>query len=347
MTIPAGDAVLSSEWLSRTLETSPTWPHGAVRIVSATRIGVEYGLSGRVHRVAAETRGRSVSLIVKQEGSAQIERELLFRSQFGERLRGCIAECFGGTSDSKSGSGVLVLEDVAPAEQGDVLRGCTHAQAEAVLRALARVHGASWRVDDDPVDSGLPRWRPAPMGLDRWADRLGRARERFPRILSRSLLAELHDLPAEVAGAIERLTRGPASWIHGDAHLDNVLWRPDGTAVLLDWGNSAIGPPAVDLTRFLVEGVVDTAQPVRVGALLSTYAEELRIQGHQAELVELKTGFALALPPLLQGVIGWAGREDLELTGRPAALCENILRRLCDWLTSDDYGSHAGRRGVA
>ena len=41
--------------------------------------------------------------------------------------------------------------------------------------------------------------------------------------------------------------------------------------------------------------------------------------------------FALALPPLLQGAIGWAGREEPELTGRPAALCESFLRSLCDW----------------
>ena len=100
--------------------------------------------------------------------------------------------------------------------------------------------------------------------------------------------------------------------------------------MLLDWGNAAIGPPAVDLARFLVEGVVD-ARSERVSALMSTYAEEREVQGARAELIELHAGFALALPPLLQGAIGWAGREELELTGRPAALCESFLRSLCDW----------------
>lgn len=78
MTIPAGDAILSSEWLSRTLETSPTWPNGAVRVVSATRIGIDYGLSGRIHRVVAEVRGRRVSLVVKQDDSAHVARERSF-----------------------------------------------------------------------------------------------------------------------------------------------------------------------------------------------------------------------------------------------------------------------------
>jgi thiamine kinase-like enzyme len=319
MTIPAGDGVLSSEWLTRTLETSSEWPGGAVRIVSATRVGVDYGFSGRVHRVVAEARGRSVSFIVKQDGSTQVERELLFRSHLGERLREGIAKCLGGTSDSRSGSGVLVLEDVTPAEQGDVLQGCTHAQAEAVVRVLARVHGA-WADRDDP---SLPRWRPAPMEPDRWADRLERARQRFPAILNRSLLAEVRDLPEQVASAVEQLTCGPASWIHVDAHLDNVLWRPDGTAVLLDWGNAAIGPSAVDLARFFVEGV----SPERVSALMSTYAEE---RGARAGQIELQAGVALALTPLLQGAIAWAGETEPELAGRRAAICESFLRNVCD-----------------
>jgi hypothetical protein len=327
MKIPADDAVLSSEWLRGTLEGP---------VVGATRIGVEYGFSGRVHRVVAETPGGSVSFVVKQDGAAQVERELLFRSHLGERLGVCIAKCFGGTSDSKSGSGVLVLEDATPGEQGDVLEGCTHARAEAVVRALARVHGASWAARDDRIPPNLPRWRPAPMEPGRWNDRLERARHRFPAILNRSLLAELHDLPEQVASAVEELTRGPASWIQVDAHLDNVLWRQDGTAVLLDWCNAAIGPPAVDLTRFFVEGVVDASQPERVVALMSTYANERGVQGTRAGPVELHAGFALALPPLMQGAVSWAGRAESELTGRRGAVCESFLRSLCGWWARDE-----------
>jgi thiamine kinase-like enzyme len=347
--IPAGDAVLSSEWLSGALATFRDWPHGAVRVESATRIGVGYGLSGgQIHRVVAQTeRGAKCAFVVKQDRAAEVDRELLFRRHGGELLGGCLARCFGGLSDTESGRGVLVLEDVAPARQGDVLAGCTKEQARAVMRVLARVHGASWSINDDAVPRSLPRWRPAAMDRERWADRLGRARERFPEIVSPSVFAEIRDLPEQVASAVEQLTRGPASWIHVDAHLDNVLWRPDGTAVLLDWCSASIGPPAADLARFLTEGVVDAKQPERLTALLSTYAEELRLHGAQVEPVELKAGFALALRPLLQGVVGWAGREDLELAGRTASLCENFLRSVCDWSMSDEYGLYVRRKGVA
>src|SRR5262245_56323823 len=76
-------------------------------------------------------------------------------------------------------------------------------------------------------------------------------RRLWPRT-SRALL----DLPERVAGAGNVLGQGPVAWLQVDTHLDNTLFSPDGTVVLLDWCNAAIGPPVVDVTRFLAEGVV-------------------------------------------------------------------------------------------
>jgi aminoglycoside phosphotransferase (APT) family kinase protein len=52
----------------------------------------------------------------------------------------------------------------------------------------------------------------------------------------------------------------PAAWIQADTHLDNILWRLDGSAVILDWCNAAIGPPAVDRAGLLNEGVEPQAR---------------------------------------------------------------------------------------
>lgn len=341
MRVPAGDSVLSSEWLSAVLEGSDGWPHGAFRVMNATRIGIDYGLGGRIHRVVAETtRGASISFVVKQDGAEEIERELLFRRESGEAVRTSVVECFGGASDRETGHGVLVLEDVNLAVQGNVLRGCTDAQAEAAIRALARVHGASWRGGEDAFRPGLPRWRPAPMEQPRWSDALRRARERFPGILTSSDAAAIRDLPNAVATTVERLARGPSSWIQVDAHLDNVLWRLDGTAVLLDWSSAAIGPPSVDLARFVTEGVVQASEPERLVALLSTYVEELKARGvSPVGLTELRSTMALALRPLLQGAVGWAGREDVELNGRAGSLCQNLLRSVCNWSSTSGVWS--------
>lgn len=41
--------------------------------------------------------------------------------------------------------------------------------------------------------------------------------------------------------------KGAASWIHGDIHPGNVLTREGKLAAIIDWGQAAIGDPAVDL----------------------------------------------------------------------------------------------------
>ena len=341
MTVPAGDDVLDSVFLSGALGAAEDWQYGSVRVVSATRIGTEHGLSGRIHRVTACTeRGGSLSFIVKQESAAAVERELLFRSECGELLRGCIPHLLCGVADAVAERGVLVLEDVAPATQGDVLHGCSADEADAVVRLLARLHSGSWTVAGVHA-SGLPRWSARPMEHDRWRDRLTRASERFPDALAPSVSSRIGDLPERVADAGERLGSGPVSWIHVDAHLDNTLFRPDGSAVLLDWCNAAIGPPAVDVARFLTEGVLAPLQSERAATLLSLYVEELRNRGVTGVgSREVEKGFALALLPLLQAAVGWAGRKDLELRGRSAALCESFLRSVCAWALPDDSGSH-------
>jgi hypothetical protein len=345
VSIPLSDGVFSSVWLSSVLEESPHWPHGPLRVLTVSRIGTKYGLSGQIHRVVAETKhGGSQSFVIKQDSAAAVERELLFRSHCGGLVGGCIPDLLCGVTDARAERGVLVLEDIAPAEQGDVLHGCTDEEAGAVVRVLARLHSGSWNVTADAFAAGLPRWSAQPMEPDRWRDRLARASERFPGILER-ILEPLLDVPERVADAGGLLGQGPVAWLHVDAHLDNTLLRPDGSVVLLDWCNAAIGPPAIDLARFLIEGVVEPSQPERVMALLSVYANELRRAGvGGVALAELETGFELALLPLLQGAVSWAGRPDLERDGRSVALCEHFLRSSCGWALGAESGSQHGSK---
>jgi thiamine kinase-like enzyme len=343
--IPVDGGVLSSTWLSSVLEESHEWPHGSVRVRSTRRIGTEHGLSGQIHRVAIETeRGGPRSIVVKQETAAAVDRELLFRSHCGELVHGSIPDLLCGLTDPDAERGVLGLEDIAPAEQGDVLHGCTEEQSEAVVRVLARLHGCSRSVVGEPEEADLPRWTADPMESERWRNRLGRASERFPEILGPSVLSLL-DLPDRVVDTGRVLSEGQSSWLQVDAHLDNTLFRPDGTVVLLDWCNAAIGPPVLDLARFLTEGVVEPIRRDRVTALLSLYTEELRRLGvGHVSVVELASSFEVALPPLLQGAIGWAGRDDLELGARATAVCESFLRSMCGWVLGDESGSQQGSK---
>ena len=105
--------------------------------------------------------------------------------------------------------------------------------------------------------------------------------------------------------------------------------------MLLDWCNAAIGPPAVDLVRFLTEGIDAGSRPERAAALVSAYKDELESTGAAG-------GGDINLPvaTVAQSAVEWAGRpEEREPEGRTAALRENFLRSSCAW-----FATAPGRR---
>jgi len=123
-----------SALVNEVAERSPEWRHGHVRVQSATRIGTSFGLSGGdVYRVHAETQSGSRSFVLKREGAQAVERALRFHRAVGSRLVGSVPALLGALVDQANDMGILLLEDIAPAEQGDVLAGCTDDQALAAV----------------------------------------------------------------------------------------------------------------------------------------------------------------------------------------------------------------------
>ena len=289
---------------------------------SAERIGAGYGMSGgAVYRVEAETADGPLSFVLKRESAAAVEGALRFHRAVGARLAGSIPTLLGGCVDRDRDTGVLLLEDVAPAAQGDVLQGCTDTEAAAVVRTLARVHAATWRLD------GMPSWTPRLLAPDDWVTRLDAAAERHPGIVTAGVRDGLRDLPERARRAADALAAGESAWIHGDAHLDNVLFRPDGTAVLLDWSGVVAGPPAVDLARVLAEGVDAGSRPALADRLVTAYADELGSDGVTLETADLGRAVAAAAVLLVQTAVAWAAREPEEQPmARARRLQENLLR---------------------
>jgi aminoglycoside phosphotransferase (APT) family kinase protein len=55
---------------------------------------------------------------------------------------------------------------------------------------------------------------------------------------------------------LAQLRSGPPTLVHNDFRLDNIIFRPDGTPVILDWQVPAIGRGTHDLA-FLLAGSMD------------------------------------------------------------------------------------------
>ncbi|MDR2687219.1 MAG: aminoglycoside phosphotransferase family protein [Oscillospiraceae bacterium] len=48
-----------------------------------------------------------------------------------------------------------------------------------------------------------------------------------------------------------RAVRGPCALLHGDLHCNNLLIRPDGELVILDWQSILFGPEEIDIYNLL------------------------------------------------------------------------------------------------
>jgi aminoglycoside phosphotransferase (APT) family kinase protein len=323
-------------------EVSPEWPYGVIRVRSVVRIGAGHGLSGgEVYRVEADSeQGCLLSFVLKREDAQGVERALLFHRTLGSRIAGLVPACLGGCVDRESGAGVLLTEDVAPAVQGDVLSGCTDLQALAAVRSLARVHAASAKTIDPGAAGAYARWQGRAIASEDWVNRLAAAENRFPGILTAAMVDRLRELPRTVERAILSLERDEACWIHGDAHLDNVLFRPDGLAVLIDWSGAAIGPPAVDFARLLTEGIDAGSRHELAGDLLSAYTGELAASGLSVMITESWDRLSNGLALLIQASVGWAARDEVrEPRARMRALQEKLLRSTCAWATVEQMTS--------
>lgn len=148
---------------------------------------------------------------------------------------------------------LLLLEDVAPARQGDQLAGCTPDEAAAAVRELAGLHAPLWGHPRLPELEWLHRDTD-----QRRADMAALVRSLYPGFVER--YAERLD--PEVRAVADRLVAGldgyfaarpgPLTVTHGDFRLDNLLFEEGaGGVYVVDWQTSVLGAGVGDLSYFL------------------------------------------------------------------------------------------------
>jgi aminoglycoside/choline kinase family phosphotransferase len=152
---------------------------------------------------------------------------------------------------------VLLLEDLAPAEQGDQLAGCSPAVAAEAVRELVGLHA--------------PRWGDPALGEIEWlrGDReTGIAMmsmllpnlwtgftERYDADLGDDVRTAGADLFAHLLAYLTP-TGGPETVVHGDYRLDNLLLTPDGrVAGVVDWQTCTLGAALSDVAYFIGAGL--------------------------------------------------------------------------------------------
>ena len=178
--------------------------------------------------------------------------ETLFYTELAESLPIRTPRCFYGAISDDQTSFTLLLEDLAPAEQGDQIGGGSDAEIEAAIRNLAGLHAPRW---NHPTNAKLD-W--TFQGLSEEFAlyiELGTPAfiERYQARLSEEDADTLRGFAAGVRKWLE-IAPEAKTLVHGDYRLDNLMFETteEGIRVAtVDWQTLTVGCGGQDLAYLL------------------------------------------------------------------------------------------------
>ena len=172
---------LTTDWLAaaldRDVDAFDVERIGTGQMSLSYRVTLDGGDTVVIKLSATDPTSRGTGL-----GLGIYEREVRFYRELAPHIdAAALAACHAAAIDSTGEWFTLVLEDIAPATQGDQIAGCTPEQARLALQALAEIHAplladpgradTAWLERDSPLDQALMS-QLLPAFLERYGDRV-------------------------------------------------------------------------------------------------------------------------------------------------------------------------------
>ena len=295
-TIPR-DWQVTPEWMTHAISgRHPGARVTRVRLVdrsdgtsSRARFELEYADGSGPRTVFAKTKGNWLRRVLQAMTANAFIEGRLYESGLDLPIEHPVF--YYGAVDTRRLNDLIVMEDVC--ERGAVLNDATTPLApEDVatgLRGLARMHSRFWEYSDASHQelAWVRRWQASEMFqlLLRSGCKRGTAR-----------LADF--LPAEVvaggpammvqswADYLRTVNVGPATLLHGDAHVGNTYLLPDGELGFYDWGVMRKGNWSFDVGYFMVSSLTESDRREHAKTLLTEYLAALDLPGGSPSLDE-------------------------------------------------------------
>ena len=314
VSVPDGIAEVTAAWLSGALDRP-------VRSVEVQPIGT--GQTGCTYRLRLDD-GSTLVAKTGAEDPAVRERvaygyraELAFYRDIAATVHVPVPRVHASVATEDCSQFVLLLDDLAPAVQGDQIAGTTEDVVVEGARALAGLHGPRWC---DPAWKDLEVLTMPLVDADgaRGMGDLARlAADTFLQTLGPRLSVEDRDtfdaFPAAVpAFLLDRPER--FALLHGDYRLDNLLLHPGGGVTVVDWQTLTVGLPARDLAYWVTTSVDPPTRRRVESSAVAAYHEALEAPDHDLATCE-EDYRAGQLHTLLIVALGWAFTTQTERGG--------------------------------
>ena len=231
--------------------------------------------------------------------------EVRFYTEIAPTVSVRVPACAYADMATEGGGFTLLLEDLAPRQQGDQIAGCTVGQARDAVVNLAGLHGPRW-CDPTLADlEGLSINGPEDAAV--LAELYGPAVDLFLDGLGAMVSADDAVTLRDCVAATERWALGRADrfgLVHGDYRLDNLLFPPDGGVgvVAVAWQTLSLALPARDLAYVLGTGLDPAIRATHERELVSAYHQALLgfgVTGYDADTCWDDYRYAMLQGPLV------------------------------------------------
>jgi hypothetical protein len=283
VSIPRSPADVTPQWLGSVL-------HADVRGVDVVPIGT--GQTGATYRLTVTYAGGDGDLpatfavklpsqdeTVRERVALGYRSEHAFYTQVASLVQVPIPEHFHCEISEDGGDFVLLLADMAPAVQGDQISGCSPAEAELAVRALAGLHAPTWCDPKWANFPGLAMSMPNEDAAKGFGDVAVLATQITLDRLGDRMTAQDRDTATESMSMVTPwllAEPGRFALMHGDYRLDNMLFAPDrGKVTVVDWQTLGAGLPARDLAYFTATSLLPEVRSGIDDALVNAYHDEL------------------------------------------------------------------------
>ena len=229
---------------------------------------------------------------------------------------------------------VLVLEDIADARPPSQVEGGSLDDALISLATLAKFHAHHWMNEESIAVSDriwalnrLPKVSQASYARNR-EEFIGR----FGEIVGDEKMRVIDDTQDRLEDLLAPLAQDPWTLLHGDYRLDNIMFRPNGEIVVIDYQLLSKGRPGWDVAYFITTALSADYKSEEETMLKHYHETLLRAGITNYSFEELVDDVELTKLLLAHRLVGSRDAFDTELQNSDETFVDVVVKRVVGWI---------------